>query len=549
MIWIKNLRYDLYKLKTYTKEFNKYLKVFKNNKTNFGIVYYSLLNEYNQTMKSILMLLESNYKSKEELQTFRINNMSGVFILLRKLIETEATLNILLNNKEELHVMYLSQSELDESHVAMMFGESSKDFKKNKTPKSKYFWLNKYFGKRARSVNDLLKTGNYTKGSKLMLELWLYECNYMAHPNLYSDNELVENFNGMFIHLLRYIFEVLQQTSLAVYSMICHIESIDQTKTGYDLSRVENKIPKFDIFNDDYFESKYYDESISYPFENKDYNYFAYDIRAEYSFINGSLTISYDGNPLSLDKRRTLGKLLDYYVEDLKDLVIGFYNKDNMIFYTKVRQVLESIAYIDLVLEMNEDEIKVYQAYTDIQRHKRGTYSLNKFNQLNNTNHNIDKEFINSNQKLTVEQAYNLNVKFMKDYFMKIFNEKVSTKTIKRANSFAYDGKGVPSNWQLIKNMLVRNNIDVKYYSGLYSLSSLHCHVNYFTHSNKKLSEEKFYVEVMKKVMTIVKENYDKLFKLLPDELKEILPSTNSTINKVLYNLYNYDIIKVPNPF
>lgn len=548
-MWVKNLRHDLYKLERYTLEFNEYLKVLNNNKTNFGVVYYSLISEYSETLKSILMLLESNYKNEEELQTSRINNMSGVLILLRKLIEIETVLNILLNNKDDLYVSYINQTEIDESHVASMFNESLNVFKSTTKPKSKYFWLNKHFKKTYRSVNDLLNLGNYNKESKLMLELWLYECNYMAHPNLYSDNELIENFNGMFINLLRYIFEVIQQTSHGVYSMIKHIETVDQTKTNYEISNIERKIPMFDIFNKDYFIKPYYDESVDYPFVNKDYNNYAYDIRADYSFINAILTIDYDGNPLSLAKRRTLGKLLDYYVEDLKDLVIGFYNKSNIIFYTKIRQVLESISYIDLVLGMNEDEIEVYQAYTDVQRYKRGNYHLNKFNELNNTNVNINKELINSDKKLTVEQAYNLNVKFMKDYFLNKFNETVNTKTIKRANSFAYDGVGVPSNWQLIKNMLLRNNIDHKFYNGLYSLSSLHCHVNYFTRSNKNLSEEKFYVEVMKKVMDVVKVNYDKLFTLLPDEMKEKLPSTNSAINKVLYNLYNYDIIKVPSPF
>src|SRR5690554_5306252 len=374
-MWIKNLRHDLYKLESYTLEFNEYLKGLCNNKTNFGIVFYSLITEYNETLKSVLMLLESNYKNEEELQTSRINNMSGVFILLRKLIEIETVLNILLNNKDDLYVSYINQAKIDESHVASMFNGSLIIFKSTTKPKSKYFWLNKYFKKTYRSVNDLLNLGNYNKESKLMLELWLYECNYMAHPNLYSDNELIENFNGMFIHLLRYIFEVIQQTSHGVYSMIDHIETIIRTKTNYDISNIENKIPMFDIFHDNYFVKPYYDESVDYPFVNRDYNNYAYDIRVEYSFINAILTVDYDGNPLSLAKRRTLGKLLDYYVEDLKDLVIGFYNKNNIIFYTKIRQVLESISYIDLVLEMDEDEIEVYQAYTDIQRYKRGTYS------------------------------------------------------------------------------------------------------------------------------------------------------------------------------
>jgi hypothetical protein len=552
-MWIKNLRNDLYKIKLYCKEINNYLDILNSNKNNLSVMYFSLLNDYNETLKAILILLESNYHKEDELQTSRINNMSGIFILLRKLIETEATINVLLNNKEELHELYLAQKEFDEAYIASKFKDSSSAFKQSKIPRSRYFWLNKYLGKNISSINDLINTGNYTKESKLMLELWLYECNYMSHPNLYNDNVIVENFNGMFINTLRYIFEVLEQTSLAIYSMIEHIESVDKTKTSYQISSIYNKIPKFNIFNNDYFEKSYLNNNIIYPFTNIDFNNYAYNIRAEYSFINASVTTTYESNKLSDRKRRTIGKLLDQYVEDLKDLVIGFYNKNNIIFYTKIRQVFESIAYIDLVLNMNEEEVEVYQAYTDIQRHKRSTYSIDKFNKLNNNNIKTDKELINSDEKLTIEQAYNLNVKFVKDYFLNKFNVKIKTNLIKRTNSFAFDGKTVPSNWDLIRGMIDRNNaentLDVNYFDGLYSLSSLHCHVNYFTYSNHNLNEDRFYIEIMRNVMNVVKINYDKLFDLLPQELKEILPLKNSTVNKILYNLYNYDIIKVPNPY
>ena len=76
--------------------------------------------------------MNSNYKSHDEFITGKINNVSGIFILLRKLIESNMIMNIVINNGKDLYDLYLEQAELDEAHISKMFKDSSVWFKQGK---------------------------------------------------------------------------------------------------------------------------------------------------------------------------------------------------------------------------------------------------------------------------------------------------------------------------------------------------------------------------------------------------------------------------------
>ena len=52
----------------------------------------------------------------------------------------------------------------------------------------------------------------------------------------------------------------------------------------------------------------------------------------------------------------------------------------------------------------------------------------------------------------------------------------------------------------------------------------------------------------MKGIMILVKGLYDKLFLQTSLEFRELIKDNINQIDKLLFNLYNYDIINVPNP-
>lgn len=552
--WIINLKFDINKIDLFCLELNKYILFLNQRNDNPSRVYSSIIKQFNDSLSAFTLLLNSNYEKYNELTTSKINNTSGIYIFIRKMIEANMVLNIILNNGGKLYESYLSQSSFDESHISKMFGESCRHFKMDKESSvDKYDWLSKEFDKKIVSVDDLIDIARLDLGAKTKIKTWVRECNYMSHPTLYSDDKIISQITGNFITEIHDIFDIIMEMILVFYQMIELIEQSKYYLTEYNLTNLKTHIPHLIILNKKYNELDESHKSSYVEFNKIDFNQIPYNIRAEFSMINLFLSAPLVDNMLGTRQKRTLGKLIDILAEDLRDLLIGYYHQNYLVFYTKIRQVLEDLAYVDCAMKMSDIETEIFQCYTDIQRYINASYMTLWTNKMNDTKLDFKKITIKVNsQDITIEDYYYKNINFFKDYILSEYKIKVKSNFIKRPNSWAFNGDKIPSNWQLIKNMLL--NIEslspekMKYYNGLYSLSSTFCHVNEFSIINKTVYKDNVRAEMLREVMIVVKNVFEKLLNYIPLEMQSLIPKNNQSINKLLYNLYNYDIINIPNP-
>lgn len=553
-IWIKNLKSDIDQIELFIVEMKNYVKHLSKNDFEPIRVHNSIISQFTDSLEAVVILLNSNYKDSSTLLTSKINNINGIFIYLRKMIEANMILNIAINNGKELYKLYLSQDSNDESHVSNKFGNNKNMFAfSNEPSKKKYYWIEKALDVRVDSIDDLIDLAHVVPDAKSNMKAWIKECNYMSHPTLYSDDKIIAPFNGTFMDDIYYVFEIMIEIIHAFYEMIKAIENVPQYNSEYDIDEIKARIPILSLFKKDFFTKLSNNFTFESNFKQVDYNQVPYNIRTEFSMVNLGITAPFVENGLGGRKKRTLGKLIDIFAEDLRDLLIGYYQKNNAIFYSKIRQVLEDASYINQMLNMTEDQIEIFQAYTDIQRYINADYVINIRKNYIRPPFDFKKwDISSSNKKMTVEQYYQQNLTFLKDYYKNKFSQNVKTKDIKRPNSWLYDGKNIPSNWQMIKTMLLNINHhtheNIDFYSGLYSLSSLHCHINNFSITNKYIQKEQTYIYYLKSVMVVVKTIYDTLMAFAPNDFKSIFKQNQTALNKLMYDLYNYDIINVPNP-
>lgn len=553
-IWIRNLKSDIDQIESFQDAIKNYVKHVSNINFEPVQVHTSIISQFADSLEAVVMLLNSNYKDLSTLLTRKINNINGVFIYLRKIIEADMILNIVINNGKELYNLYLAQSTIDESHVCRNFGDDNKKFKvSNEESNNKYYWIEKALGTSVDSIDDLIELAHIVPEVKSNMKAWVKECNYMSHPTLYSDDKIIAPFNGAFMNDIYYVFEILIETIYAFYEMIKVIESISQYNSKYDIDTIKTKIPNLSLFKKDFFTKISNRFSDDDNFKQVDYNQIPYNVRAEISMMTLGITAPFIKNELGDRKRNTLNKLIDILAEDLRDLLIGYYQKNNAVFYPKIRQVLEDVSYVNQILNMTEEQIEIFQAYTDIQRYINANYTINIRKNYIEPPFNFKKWNVDHDgKKQTIEQYYQQSLKFIKEYYKDNHNKNIKTKEIKRPNSWLYNGKKTPTNWQIIKRMLTdindytHENID--FYSGLYSLSSLYCHINNFSITNAYIRKETTYINFLKAVMDVVKTVYDKLMSFAPNDFKAIFKPNQTTLNKLIYNLYNYDIINVPNP-
>lgn len=542
VIWPKNLRQDLDSLYNYIIELEKYIEVLKKKKDDSHLVFASIMGQFSDSLYAVYLLLKSNYDKNENILNVQAAKTSTVFLYLRKILEADLLLNIMLNTGGSIYSDYLKQESYDQAHVNKMFNGSTGEFHTNEARKEKYAWLTNHAKRKVKSLDDLINLAHLTKESKANIKVFVSNCNYMSHPTLYSDDKLLDFITMDFIRDFRYIFNIIFQMTWVFYDMIKHIENTPEYKTGYPYKSISKHLTQYNIFKQSFFDK---DETKNYQFiahENIDFNEVAYNIRAEYSFVNIILTSPFSENrTFKIRKERTIGKLLDVLVEDLRALLIGYYHKNNLIFYSKIRQVFEDISYIDKILEMKEEEIELFQAYTDIQRYINMLYDVETFKEIDDETLDIKKIIVNKETGLTAEKYYFENINFYKKHFKNKYNRNIKTNFIKRINSWAYDGKRVPSNWMLIKKMLEKNKTlktrDIKFYSGLYSISSLFSHVGHFTKNNKTLSSDEFYDKVLYNVLIVVKDNFNKLLKLTPKEFQTLMKKNKLTLDKLLTKL------------
>lgn len=547
MIWPYNIKNDINDIHKFSIELEKYLYSI-NNKTLYNKVHHSIISQFNESLKTLVKIFISNFEEDKFKYVSFMYNIEGVFIFLRKMIEAMTIINIIVNSKDkEIYEGYINQQTIDEANIKKMFNGTSKHFNKTITElKNKYSYLNKLTDKEIKSIDDLIDLAHITKLSKSYFKSWIEECNYMSHPNLYSEHLVKEALSEDILFTLRYIFEIVEQMIYSIYYLIEEFERTPLFKSNYNTNDLKELIPDFSVFHDEFFNIKLKKEEQTLNIDN--FNNIPYNLLSELQFLNIGVTSEFSNNSLTVNKKRTLGKLIDVLAFNVKDLLMGFYGKNNILFYAKIRQVLENITYINKMLSANELEVEVFQYFTDLQRYHKTNNITRQFKDYNNINKTFRTIKINTEKGLiTLERHYQYVLIFLKEYYKKIFNINVTTNFLKRPNSWASDGKKTISNWALIKQSLKDKNID--YFKGLYSLSSLFCHINHFSVNNEIINTDGFYIEILKEIMLLVKETFDKLLTYTSKDLINIFNKTELTINKILFNLYNYDIIKVPNPY
>ena len=78
----------------------------------------------------------------------------------------------------------------------------------------------------------------------------------------------------------------------------------------------------------------------------------------------------------------------------------------------------------------------------------------------------------------------------------------------------------------------------IRLFNGLYSLSSLLCHINHFGVNSKIIKEDKTYIETLKQVMIVVERNFNKLVSYTHKNLKIFLKNHEMIYKQITFLIY-----------
>lgn len=541
-----NLMDDLNSLNNFSNEVKSYLKIFDNEKDYFIRAYKSVFTSFCEALDDIVNSLFYNYKEENTIDNIFLINLENSFIFLRKLLESNLILNIFKTDQETLFKEYIEQSEKDLSHVSKMFNEKTLYFNSSdKKTINRYDWINQACGIKIKSLTGLVDITSMNEFNKNSYKTYISDLNMLTHPNLYSDGKFHEIVRTQERSDLTYIFEVTEKNIQDMCEVLIYFENKRCKNITYDLTKIFKTRTILNIFNVNYYKKDLTKQNLPNNKSLTNYSYLKgnsipYAYRAELIFFNLVLTME-TNNKLKNVKKRVLQKILDHYGEYARELLLSYYRKDKSYYYIKIRQILEYASYIVIILESDDLKLETFQSYTDIFRYST---ILNYYSLWNEDISSVIKQKL-AGSDLTLEMSYYKNLDLMKKYIKDEFNMNVKTNLLRRANSWLFNGRKIPSTWEIIKTNITKLDDeiakDIDYYSGLYSISSLYSHINEFSLSNEDLSNEDFYKESFKRIFIILEKVYRLLFNNTLDEFqvefKDIFKGNENAINRILKTL------------
>lgn len=483
-------------------------------------------------VREILYMVGMNFKDESTLNGRGFNNLNGALMLLRGLIETETIINILVTNNEEVSIAFFDQMRLDEQILHKRFNGSCKYYSVDKSQDISYRtyeWTKSFMDKAANSIHNLIDETNVVGKEHIALKKYLINyCNENSHPNIVSDYYYLEwARDGHLIQLQDLLSDMKQLCDMLYYSFYFMNKYIYDWKFLAHYKWLGDVLPKLLIeknkksdINNEQLEKFYVDIRVpDHQVEKSQADNIMFWIFT-YTFWIGTRT----DEPFR--KNRVVSKLLETLQMNLKEFIIAYEEKRVFLFYSKLRFLLETFAYIDIALHFDEKRAEIYQIHTDVKRYVQAI-KIPEHMQVDELGNKIDIEKIVikvEGEDVFNQTLYMENLQILKEYFYDSYNIKTKTKTLKHPNGWAIkiddDWTKPPRNLDIINHFITQyisdtnTSITTDYIKGLYTLSSFYCHTTlysiWYSKWNKtKGLEESIFKETMRMLGYLAERMYE----------------------------------------
>lgn len=518
-----NIRVQLYNYTELMQSLRRlYFSMFYKKKNMRFISTYILFENYYKRVMGIIEIINLNYKNQKELYSIGYQNIDDCNILLRGTIESLIILNILLNQNSVYSENYFLQNETDKKEVEKFFKKEGKQIEVSgevKTTKyDRYKWLRPLINKKIITLSDLLDFTDFTNIQKAFYENDINFNNNLSHPRLRNDSVIIDQLFGTGnVNDIMNIFEIIDRTIndlahvllvydynyydknfkaniINLFAMDINIREFSRELTVGDckilfplseLTKKHNKLRKQE-----------FDASITHV-DNLSFWMLVYSIGI------GAYT--------KTSPNERLGRCLDKYFETLswniKELALSYEKLKPYIFFTKSRFLLEMFSIIDLLLNMSEKEVEVYQAHTDI----RTFLDFCRIPSICKEDYIsaglLSRDYINTeikykDGKSSLQDIYIDNLNFIQVFYKDKYNIDVTKGKIKHVNGWAIkkikNKINPPSNEKLIldfaKLIDSHKNDDINYIKlakGIYILVCSYCHSTSYSYLDSLSSEVK----------------------------------------------------------
>jgi len=529
------------------------------NKTDYqSKTQYLLTKGYIERLKDLFYLLNLNYTNEDSLITLNYQNCDGVNILLRGAIESVIIMKLLLENDVNLYKKYYDQIDLDKNNIVSKFNGKSKYFRKfnsqNNDIYNNFEWASSIVKSKFITIPLLIKATNYDDFKKAYYLNEIMFNNNLSHPNLKNDSVILDGlFGSGNVNEILYFFEIITTLS---HDLIENLKTFDIKQNNGEHLALIAKV-NLPLVNTNYsllLKQKGYKTTnisdrtkILLKIRTKEYNTLISSADSIQSNIMLFSTIALagirDSNPRQY---KTLNKYSESMMLNFQELIIAFEKGKSLIFFTKLRYVLELIATIDILLDFDEEQMEMYQVHTDI----RSVSAWNKIPEILKSYYKeigyIDKDplkiIVSHNDKnITINKRYLDDLKYMNNFYTTRYKMCLKNNYAKNVNGWAVNivekSNESPSNLKIELNFIKNNSLELSdsdnenmsdIIRGLSALTSSYCHTTAYSMNDLEKSDDALYI----------KESYYYLIKILKifnDKCKRKFP----ILKKIESHYYN----------
>jgi len=529
------------------------------NKTDYqSKTQYLLTKGYIERLKDLFYLLNLNYTNEDSLITLNYQNCDGVNILLRGAIESVIIMKLLLENDVNLYKKYYDQIDLDKNNIVSKFNGKSKYFRKfnlqNNDIYNNFEWASSIVKSKFITIPLLIKATNYDDFKKAYYLNEIMFNNNLSHPNLKNDSVILDGlFGSGNVNEILYFFEIITTLS---HDLIENLKTFDIKQNNGEHLALIAKV-NLPLVNTNYsllLKQKGYKTTnisdrtkILLKIRTKEYNTLISSADSIQSNIMLFSTIALagirDSNPRQY---KTLNKYSESMMLNFQELIIAFEKGKSLIFFTKLRYVLELIATIDILLDFDEEQMEMYQVHTDI----RSVSAWNKIPEILKSYYKeigyIDKDplkiIVSHNDKnITINKRYLDDLKYLNNFYTTRYKMCLKNNYAKNVNGWAVNivekSNESPSNLKIELNFIKNNSLELSdsdnenmsdIIRGLSALTSSYCHTTAYSMNDLEKSDDALYI----------KESYYYLIKILKifnDKCKRKFP----ILKKIESHYYN----------
>lgn len=502
------------------------------------------------------------------MKTINFYNCDEVNILLRGAIESVVVMKLLLDNDEALFAAFYEQKDKDQRDLKQKFNGKSKHFSLSDSIEVKkynrYHWASAIIDKKVISINDLIEATSYDEDFKDILISEVMHNNNLSHPMLKNDSVILDGLTGS--GNMREILYFLDISNKSMLEVLSHFVAFDKRFfSGENAKTILNceYVKAFESYDNGFFGEKqkgYSEETIKLlGIINKNYDTSkTHAATLEAAILSPSVlmmqkTSNDDAKPRLY---RTLSKYLESLYINVYELSLALELKKSYILFTKLRYTLELFSTIDILSQMNETQIEVYQAHTDILNYLSWIKMPKSIKSQFNEDFNKIMVKIKGKEK-TVFHIYEDNLRFIEKYYLEQYGLKLRKNQLKHVNAWAINlienNNRAPSNQSIIIGFIEKylgkdreQKLDyVTYFKGLYALSCSYSHATALSVNEVLSGNDEFYMNeayyYFIKVYEVFMKNMESRF----EEFRVMQSIAEKSIKLKYENTYEFSVAQI----